>query len=344
MLTQWFRTWLPAASLASRRTARVRGTPVKRRCWLSAFRPTLEVLEARLAPAAHTWSGSAGDLWSNPANWSIGGAPQAGEADIQLVFLDNGPENGVNHPSYLATNDLGAVEVLSIRIEGNHTYTIGSTDPITVVGTPGISVLNSSAAHILNTSLATPGNGMSIGVTLNSTVTLNGTLQGTGAFNKTDQGTLVLNAASPNFSGAVNVTDGRLRVTNAQALGNSTGETFVSNHLAATLELTATASGSTEIPRARWPRLQHTGRCTYATYLERSGRCELSVHRHRRRGGSTLTLAGGAAAHGGSFDKTGSAPGQSPALSIGVSRRRALNVGATVTVVVCLVDPEQLWD
>src|SRR6516162_7829805 len=51
------------------------------------YRPLLEVLEGRLAPAVHTWTGGGGanNNWSESANWS-GGAPSAGESNVVLIF------------------------------------------------------------------------------------------------------------------------------------------------------------------------------------------------------------------------------------------------------------------
>ena len=58
------------------RASRLRGLADKQ------ARPILEVLEGRLAPATHTWTGAAGggDLnWGTDGNW-VGGAPVNGEA------------------------------------------------------------------------------------------------------------------------------------------------------------------------------------------------------------------------------------------------------------------------
>src|ERR1043166_9902316 len=45
------------------------------------YRPILELLEDRLTPAMHTWTGQGKDagFWSNPMNWA-GGVPHTGEA------------------------------------------------------------------------------------------------------------------------------------------------------------------------------------------------------------------------------------------------------------------------
>ena len=45
------------------------------------------LIPALLHAGTHTWSGAgANDLWSNATNWSAGGVPVAGEANLELVF------------------------------------------------------------------------------------------------------------------------------------------------------------------------------------------------------------------------------------------------------------------
>src|SRR5262245_18500211 len=53
-------------------------------------RPSVELLEDRLAPATHTWNAPTGPpaLWSNSSNWTVG-APQLGEANVVLIFPNN---------------------------------------------------------------------------------------------------------------------------------------------------------------------------------------------------------------------------------------------------------------
>jgi autotransporter-associated beta strand protein len=77
-------------------------------------RPVLEVLENRLAPAVHTWTGGGGTNinWSDSANWS-GGVPSAGESNVSLVFSGN-----LNYPAldYVpSNNDLTGLTVNSIQ-------------------------------------------------------------------------------------------------------------------------------------------------------------------------------------------------------------------------------------
>src|SRR4051794_17290162 len=76
----------------------------------SFFRPRLEELEQRLAPATHTWTGTAGTLWPNANNWT-GGAPAPGEADVILHV-----SGGIN-PSN--TNDIAGLTVRSILFSAN---------------------------------------------------------------------------------------------------------------------------------------------------------------------------------------------------------------------------------
>src|SRR6266550_1068264 len=63
------------------------------------FRPTLEVLEDRLAPATFTWvGGAAGNArdWQTPANWT-GGAPGTIPTLVDDVVLKS-TTDGLNDP------------------------------------------------------------------------------------------------------------------------------------------------------------------------------------------------------------------------------------------------------
>jgi hypothetical protein len=74
------------------RTLSRRG-PRARRPWRKRFRPQLEGLEGRLAPAIVTWINPAGGLWSVGSNWSGGAVP--GPADD--VTIDVGADTQVTH-------------------------------------------------------------------------------------------------------------------------------------------------------------------------------------------------------------------------------------------------------
>src|SRR5678816_3480250 len=73
---------------------------------------------ATLAHAgSHTWSGAVNNAWSQPGNWSSGGSPQFGEANLVLSF----PPNLANRN---ATNGIGNLAIDDIIITGDN-YKIG---------------------------------------------------------------------------------------------------------------------------------------------------------------------------------------------------------------------------
>src|SRR5262245_20505645 len=84
------------------------------------YRPQLEWLEDRAAPATHVWSGAAGSLMSNANNWSSGGHPASGESTpVILVF----PKTQV---SQSVIDDISGLFVDQIQFTGAP-YTLGGT-------------------------------------------------------------------------------------------------------------------------------------------------------------------------------------------------------------------------
>src|SRR5437879_4064175 len=73
-------------------------------------RPRLEVLEDRLSPAIHIWTGAASSLWSNPANWTDGSP--ASDIAPELAF-PAGAANLVNQ------NDLTGLKIQQINFAGS---------------------------------------------------------------------------------------------------------------------------------------------------------------------------------------------------------------------------------
>ena len=101
-----------------------------------SFSPHIEVLEARIAPAVHTWIGTGADnLWSNAANW-VGGSPATdASGDIDLVFPTNAAK-------LVVQNDISNLTVDSITFSvGNGTsangYTINGNSIIINTGAAG---------------------------------------------------------------------------------------------------------------------------------------------------------------------------------------------------------------
>jgi autotransporter-associated beta strand protein len=89
-------------------------------------RPQLEILEDRLAPANHIWSGfGATDLWSDINNWQGKSAPTPGESNVTLEF-----SNLLVQPN--STNNLTNLSVTSITFYGSGYVLRGA--PITFAG------------------------------------------------------------------------------------------------------------------------------------------------------------------------------------------------------------------
>lgn len=76
----------------------------------------VEILEARIAPASHEWTGlGANNLWSNPANWN-GGSPAADlSGDIDLIFHTN----LATAKQLVTVNDIPGLVVDSITFDAN---------------------------------------------------------------------------------------------------------------------------------------------------------------------------------------------------------------------------------
>jgi autotransporter-associated beta strand protein len=153
---------------------------------------------------SHTWSGAVNNAWSNAGNWSAGGAPQFGEANISLIF----PAVATR---YASTNGVGNYAIDSIVIEGNN-YSIGGYG-ITLTG-----------AGYLNLTCNGTNNLIACDLTLNSlleyfqvdsydSLTLGGALTGPGGFYKFGRGTLTLTGSGMNtYAGPTTVKLGFLRL------------------------------------------------------------------------------------------------------------------------------------
>src|SRR6516164_8683333 len=109
---------------------------------------TLEPLETRLTPATHVWSGAASTLWSNPANWSVGGSPD-GDASADLVY----PASGATR--FTSKDDLAFDKPIhSIQFDGvgyDIGYDLNATPPgneirlganITTTNTSGVNAID----------------------------------------------------------------------------------------------------------------------------------------------------------------------------------------------------------
>jgi len=180
------------------------------------YRPQLEILEDRLTPANHVWSGAFSDLWLDPRNWSSGGSP-AGDPNPALVF----PSSFLRLQS---TDDLpGQTNIAGMAIYGER-YQIGAVpaSSLRLGGDPTDQNGFGSNANSLNLPIALgPGQwnvGPGTAVTLNMTGPV---FDSPGFTNLTKTGTGVLVLAPQNrnsYSGETIINQGTLRPGNANAL------------------------------------------------------------------------------------------------------------------------------
>jgi autotransporter-associated beta strand protein len=176
----------------------------------------LELLEGRLAPATHTWTGasSTSSDWSDAANWT-GGAPASAEANAVLIFPAAARRQN--------TDDIANLTVLSIAFTDND-YVIGGNQSITLTGgiTDSPSAMGSNTFNVnLNVNDV-----QEFTVTENSTLRLGGVISGPGGVSKSGTGRGILVLAGVNtYQGPTRVSYGTLRMGVDNALPTTTALT-----------------------------------------------------------------------------------------------------------------------
>jgi autotransporter-associated beta strand protein len=169
----------------------------------------IEPLENRLAPATHTWTGAANNLWSNNGNW-IGGAPVSSEANVVLIF-PTVPANTTN------INDIAGLTIQSITFSGNGYAMSGSA--ITLIG--GLAAdANVTSGDTINLDTALGGTQTWTVATAGATLAVGGVVSGPATSNLTlaGPGSVVLSAAN-SYAGVTTLSGGTLTVGSNTALG-----------------------------------------------------------------------------------------------------------------------------
>ena len=188
---------------------------------LCRFRPELEVLEYRLAPAVHTWTGGASNLWSNNANWSEGSP--AGDAAAELRF----PAGA----AFLDTvNDLAALTVEQIDFTGGGYKLSGNALNVISPVLESPFIVSSAGTNEMNMALSLASSGATSGrIKVDAgTLQLNGVIDGSTGLDKVGLGRLGL-SGSNTFTGPFHVLQGAVLVQNGSALGSGdAGRTNVS--------------------------------------------------------------------------------------------------------------------
>jgi autotransporter-associated beta strand protein len=197
----------------------------------------VEALESRRLLTAF-WTGAAGSNWSDSGNW------QGGITPLNDGILDF-PANATNKNS---VNDLGPINLIKLTIHGTG-YNISST-PTSVITFTGDGIVtqdgSAGASNTFNAAVHLNNLGTAVNVIpTDSTLVFGALVDGNGPLNKNGTGRLVLPSANPDFDGAFNLNAGTARVENPDALGSTSGDTFVTN--VTTLELAAGAGGGDDV-------------------------------------------------------------------------------------------------
>lgn len=216
----------------------------------------LEILEDRLTPAVHTWTGATSALWDNPGNW-LGGVPTSDEQNVQLIF---GADAALNRAT---TNNIANLTISSItfRTAG---YTLSGT-AVTLASNATLQTEGATAFDVainLNVALAGVAT-VNVGVAA-SNIRLGGVVSGSGGLTKLGPGRLELAGTAANtYTGTTLVNAGTLllnktaginAVVGSLTLGDGTGgadadvvRLGAANQIGDTVAITGTASGRLDL-------------------------------------------------------------------------------------------------
>ncbi len=173
--------------------------------WLAVLAMLTLLVTATARAGTHQWSGDGADnLWSNPANWSIGGPPFSGEVNCFLIFP--------TASGYVSVNNVTNLLIARMTIQHDN-YIFAASGGAKFAFRGGVSLSssyvstfnNSAAVELLGTNewqIAAPGY-----------VAVNGVVSGTGNLMKLGTGTLAFGGSAANTAtGFIEVLRGELRL------------------------------------------------------------------------------------------------------------------------------------
>ncbi len=166
------------------------------------FQPRLELLEDRLVPTVHTWTGGAfNNNWTNNNNWDVG-APNSNDGFDILVFPANAARKTADNN--FATDTISA----NIIIEGSGYELIGNRAAIFEITTAP------KTTNTIRFDIKGVGNLPDVKVGDGALLEITGRID-VGGIDKRDTGQLVL-SANNNYAGITLVIDGKLLVNGNQ--------------------------------------------------------------------------------------------------------------------------------
>ncbi len=165
---------------------------------------------------ASAWTNGAGTaLWSNPANWSGGAAPQNADGVARFNGAAGGATVTLDAPASVEEIDFAnSGGNCTIAAAAGQTLTLSSTN-----GPMSECLINvASGRHTISAplSLAAAGNLVAVNGTADS-LTLSGGVSGPGGLTKTGSGTLTL-TGNDTFGGASVISGGTLQIGNGASL------------------------------------------------------------------------------------------------------------------------------
>ncbi len=174
----------------------------------------LSTLNSQLSTAfagTHVWSGAVNGYWNVAGNWSSGGVPVVGEADLVVRFPSS--------PSlYQSTNNITGLSVQRFEMAGNGYHIYGNGVTLVTAPTGTNFTMSAGIGAFLHLPLSLPTRAYGVFVDLNGTLVLSSPISGAGGLDKHGRGLLRLNGSSGNtFAGGFRQRQGKV------ALGKTSG-------------------------------------------------------------------------------------------------------------------------